>query len=54
MNTALTLMVSLVVFVSVVWLLARHIRQDRPLTPPRSYHLDWRDDMVAWSRIGIR
>jgi hypothetical protein len=56
MTTAIALFVSLAVLAWIVWVLVREVRQGRPQTPPpsdyRSY-LDWRDNLLAWSRIGI-
>ncbi len=54
MNTAITLIVSLVVLVSVVWLVAREIHRDRPSNAPGSMFHDWRADALQWRHVGIR
>lgn len=55
MYTALILMTSLVVLVVLLWLLTREIVQDRPYRlPSSSASQDWREQELAWHRLGIR
>ncbi len=39
-------------FAGVTLAIVRLIRQDRPATPPGPSD-DWREDALAWSRLGI-
>ena len=38
---------------SLAALTARAVRGDRPATPPGE-SLDWREDGLAWNKLGIR
>ena len=42
-----------VLFGALAAVTARAIRGDRPASPPGD-HWDWREDALAWNRLGIR
>ena len=43
----------LVMFAALIAATARAVRGDRPVTPPGN-NWDWREDALAWNRLGIR
>jgi hypothetical protein len=55
MNTLLALIGPLALSAAAALVLvatARHVRRDRPATPPGAPQ-DWREDQLRWSRLGI-
>lgn len=51
-SSLLTLLIVSAAFAGVTVATVRLIRQDRPSAPPGSPD-DWREDALAWNRLGI-
>jgi hypothetical protein len=51
-SSLLLLLLTAAAFAGVTLAIVRLIRQDRPATPPGPSD-DWREDALAWSRLGI-
>jgi hypothetical protein len=52
LSSLLLLLLAAAAFAGVALAVVRLIQQDRPATPPGRSD-DWREDALAWSRLGI-
>lgn len=51
-SSLVPLLLTAAAFAGVTLAVVRVVRQDRPATPPGRPD-DWREDALAWSRLGI-